>query len=277
MDKEFNDILNECLERLVKGETIKQCLESYPEQADELRPLLQTALVVKEVSSIQPRAGFKAKARYQFRAALQEATSRRSRPAFGWFPRWATVVTIVLGLLLLGSGTVAAAGYSMPDSPLYPVKLATENVQVALTRSDLGKAELNARLADRRVNEIIYLANKGDARKIEVITQRLDKRLAMLAIFAPTQEAETPKIMIAPRPAPSPPPEKGLVMERDGGARAQLNKQDRLRMTIARYAVNHPAVLRAVLEKAPESSKPALRRAIAIAEERYQKAIEALE
>lgn len=285
MDNEFNDILNECLERLlVKGETIEHCLQSYPEQADELRPLLQTALAVKKASTIQPRAEFKARARYRFHSALQEAASRRSRPLFGWFPRWATVVAIVLGLLLLGSGTVAQASYSMPDSPLYPLKIATENVQLALTPSDLGKAELDARFADRRVLEIIYLANKGDARRIEAVTQRLDKRLAMLASFAPTQEAaEQPKVMMAPTiaptpvPAPTPSPEEGPVLERGGGARARLNKQARLRMTVEQYAANHPAALRAALDRAPESAKPALRRAIAIAEERYQKAIEALE
>ncbi|GAH90833.1 unnamed protein product, partial [marine sediment metagenome] len=104
----------------------EQCLQSYPEQAAELKPLLQTALVVKKASAIQPRAEFKAKARYQFRSALQEVASRGSRPFFGWLPRWATVVTIVLVLLLAGGGTVAAASNSMPDSPLYPVKLATE-------------------------------------------------------------------------------------------------------------------------------------------------------
>ena len=105
--KEFDNVLDECLERLlVKGETIEQCLQSYPEQAAELKPLLQTALAAKKVSTIQPRAEFKASARYQFRSALQEMASQKTRSFFGWFPRWATVVTIVLVLLLAGGGTI---------------------------------------------------------------------------------------------------------------------------------------------------------------------------
>ena len=281
MSKEFNNILDDCLERLlVKGETIEQCLQSYPEQADELRSLLQTALVAKEASAIQPRAEFRARARYQFRSALQEAASRRSRPFLGWFPRWATVVTIVLGLLLIGSGTVAAAGYSMPDSPLYPLKLTTETVQLTLTRSDIGKAELHAKLADRRVTEIIYMANKGNAQWVEVITQRLDKRLVMLAILVSTQEAVAPpKAMLAP-PEAAPSEEGAIVLPeeaRGGGVPVEMNKRAKLRMTVVRYADKHPAALRAVLERAPESAKPALRRAIAIAEARYQGAIEALD
>ena len=125
-DKEFNNILNECLERLLKGETVEQCLKSYPEQTAELKPLLETALAAKRASAIKPRADFKARARYQLRSALSETAPR---PSLGWFPRWATVTAIVLVLLLVGSGTVIAAGNSMPDSPLYPVKLATEEAQ----------------------------------------------------------------------------------------------------------------------------------------------------
>jgi len=79
-EKEFNNILDECLERLlVKGETIEQCLQTYPEQAANLKPLLQTALATRQAVAIQPRAEFKARARYQFRSALQEAASPRSR------------------------------------------------------------------------------------------------------------------------------------------------------------------------------------------------------
>ena len=63
--KEFNNILDECLERLlVRGDTLEQCLVSYPEQAGELEPLLQTALATKKALAIQPRPEFKARARY---------------------------------------------------------------------------------------------------------------------------------------------------------------------------------------------------------------------
>ncbi len=279
--KEFDNILDECLERLlVKGETIEQCLQDYPEQAAELKPLLQTALVAKKASAIQPRAEFKARARYQFRSAFQEVASKRSRPFFGWLPRWATVVTIVLVLLLAGGGTVAAAGNSMPDNPLYPVKLTTEQVRLTLTLSQIGKARLCAQLADRRVAEIIYMANKGDAQQVELITQRLDKRLVMLAVLVSAREVSgAPKAALAP-PAEEAPPPAPAPSEEAGGNRdvyAQADDRAQLRMTVARYAVNHPAALLAVLEKSPESAKPALRRAIAVLVAGYKRALEALD
>jgi hypothetical protein len=268
-DKEFNNILNECLERLlVKGETIEQCLRRYPGQAAELKPLLKTALVTKRVSAIQPRADFKARARYQFRSALKEAAAK-SRPPLGWFPRWATVATIALVLLLAGSSTVVAAGSSMPDSPLYPIKLAVEEARLALTFSPIGKARLCAELADRRVAEIIYMANKGDAQQVELITQRLDKRLLMLAVLALAQEeGEAPLMMMAPAPG-----------EADFGkeGHAPANGRARLRMTLEYHAVNNTAALNAVLGEAPESARPALLRAIDVSAAGYQNALEALD
>jgi len=274
-EKAFDNVLDECLERLlVKDETIEQCLQSYPEQAANLKPLLQTALATRKAAAIQPRAEFKARARYQFHSALQEAASPRSRPFLGWLPRWATVVAIVLAVLLAGGGTIAAASYnSMPDNLLYPVKLATEQVQLALTPSDIGKAKLCAKFADRRVTEIIYTANKGNAQQVEAITQRLDKRLVMLARLTSAPEvAEAPRMLEAP-PTPAPSEEAGG----DKDVRAKANNRAKLKITVANYAINHTAGLRAALKKAPKSTKPALRRAIAVSEAGYEKALRALD
>ena len=270
--KAFNNILDECLERLLSGETIEQCLQSYPEQAAELKPLLQTALAVKKASTIQPRTEFIARAGYQFRSALQEAVSRRSRPLFGWLPRWATVVTIVLVVLLAGSGTVAAASNSMPDNPLYSVKLATEQVQLILTPSDISKAKLCAKLADERVAEIIYIASKGKPEQVKLTTQRLNACLTKVVILS-TVPSEEAGALLAPVPAPAP-------SERAAGNkdfRVQTSDRARLRRTVVRYAINHPAALHAALDKSPESVKPALRRAIAVSEAGYKKALEALD
>ena len=263
--REFNDILDECLERLlVKGGTIEECLASYPELAAELEPLLQTAVAARKASVIQPRPEFRAKARYQLRSALQAMESRKSRPFFGWQRRWVTAVTVVLVLLLTGGGTVAAASNSMPDGTLYPVKLATEQVWLALTPSSLGKAKVLTKLADRRVVEIIYMANKGNAQQIEVITQRLDKHLVTLVRLAPVLKA--PQVLA---------PSEGAEADRDFFVGA--NSQAELRIMIARYAIEHPAALRNMLEKSPDSVKPALRQAIAVSVAGYEDALMALD
>jgi len=287
--REFDNVLDECLERLLaKGETVEQCLRSFPERADELEPLLETALAAKKASAIQPRPEFRDRARYQFYSALQERERKRSRPFFswGWQTRWVAAVAIVLVLLLAGSGTVAAASGSMPDEPLYPVKLATEQVQLVLTPSALGKAELYAKLADKRVLEIASMAGKNKPEKIERAAQRLNTHLTKIAALASTQEV-TAGVAMAPaveealvveeapvvREAP-------LLPERARGgkeARVKVDRRARLRTIVVRYAASHPARLRALLETVPESAKPALLRAIAVSETGYEKALESLD
>jgi len=266
--KEIDNILDECLERLlVKGETIEQCLASYPKQADELEPLLRTAQAAKRASAIQPSPELRARARYQFHSALREAASK-NRPLFGWLPRWATIVTAVLILLLAGSSTVAAAGNSMPDEPLYQVKLATEEIRLRLTPSQLAKAELYASFADKRVLEIARMAKEGKPEQVEKTSQRLDNHLAKVASLAEAQR-ERERAVRAPALAPS----------AEGGKRApvQVNRRVKLRGAVARYAVTHQAALQAALKTAPESAKPALREAIKESEAGYKKALKALD
>ena len=294
-DKEFNNILNECLERLlVKGESLEQCLERYPEQAAELKPLLETALAAREASAIQPRPDFRARARYQFHSALKETAAGKSRPSWGWFPRWATVMVIVLVLVLGGGGTVVAADSSMPDNPLYSVKLATEQVRLTLTPSQMGKARLCAQLVDRRVDEIAYMANKGDAEQVRLITRRLDDKLELLVVLIEGRgEASAPAMLMVPAPeetaAPTeppptedtaPPPALAPSPGKDWGGSddaARNGNRAQLRNTLASDAASNRAVLRAVLDEAPESAKGALRRALAVSEDGYEEALEALE
>ena len=241
--KKFANILDECLEHLlVKGETIEQCLASYPEQATELEPLLRTALAAKKASAIQPRSEFRNRARYQFQAALREEATRRHIPFFGWQPRWATAVAIVLILLLAGGGTMVTAVNSMPDEPLYSTKLAIEEVRVKMTPSELGKAQLYAGFADKRVREIA------------------------LMLMAPPPAAK----------APAPTKEAGGG-ETPAPATEIDNEQAELRATLAYYAINHPEALRAAMNEAPESAKPTLRRTIDNLVERYEETLEAIE
>ena len=269
--REFDNILDECLERLlVRGEKLEQCLTSYPEQAAELKPLLETALVTKQASAIEPRPEFKARARYLFHSALQETEPKRRFSFFNWWPSWVTVMTIVLVLLLAGGGTVAAASGSMPDEPLYPVKIASEQTQLIFTLSALSKAELYANLVDKRVSEIIYVANKGDVRQVELATQRLNNYLTRITNLALAQR-ERSGVVMAPAPAFAP----DESAESGKGVNIQGNGRGKLRQMLALYAVSHPARLRAILQEAPESAKPALRQAITISVAGYEKALEA--
>ena len=182
--KRFDDLLNECLDRILQGETVEQCLRKYPEQAQQLEPLLRAALAMKTSKTINPRPEFKAQARLEFQSALQEmATRKKPKLSFSWHPQWrwqsgwAIAVMAIVVVILGCGGTVAMASNSMPDSALYPVKLATEQIQLAITPSDTSKAELNDQFADRRAEEISYLASKGDTPRIQAVTENLNTHL----------------------------------------------------------------------------------------------------
>ena len=261
----------------MQGETLEQCLQDYPQQADELKPLLEISLSAREAAAIQPRAEFKARARYEFRSALQEMASPKNRHFFGWLPRWATAAAISLSILLAGSGTIAAAGNSMPDDTLYPVKLATEQTQMVLAFSDESKVKLHTEFADRRINEIIYTANRGDVQKLEATTQRLDNRLTMLAsLVSPgeilnDEESEESELLVPESSAPlmqSETYESNQVLPANGN-----NKRRNLKNTVAQNAANHSAALRAALDKAPEPTRAGLNRAINVAQTGYARAM----
>ncbi len=89
----------------------------------------------------------------------------------------------------------------------------------------------------------------------------------MLARLTSAPEvAEAPRVL-----APTPGPSEEAGDDKDVPVKA--NNRAKLRATVANYAINHPSGLRAALKKAPESAKPALRRAIAVSEAGYKKAL----
>jgi hypothetical protein len=288
----FRDIFEECLElMLVKGETVEECLRRYPEHARELKPLLETATATKKAVAVQPSPEFRERARQQFYAALRQMPAQKKRAGFSWGgqPRWATAVAVVLALLLVSGGTVAAAGNSMPDQPLYSVKRATEQVRLTFTVSPLGKAELYAWLADRRVAEIIYLAGKGKSAQLQQVTQHLNGDLTKIADLASTGNmmlaadrygnkaavpATTvpPQTELAPEQTPSPPAPITL-----GAPPSAPDQRARLREMVIYQATHNPARLKAALINAPPQARLALLRAIAVSETGYEKALMSLE
>ena len=58
----------------------------------------------------------------------------------------------------------------------------------------------------------------------------------------------------------------------DQGKGAETAERAKLRGIMSRYAEEHSAALQSVVDRAPESAKPALLRAIAAAETGYQEA-----
>jgi hypothetical protein len=265
-DKQLNTILDECLERiLVDGETVARCLERYPEYAVELEPLLQTAVITSQAVDIQPSPEFKARARFQLRTEMARVDEKRGRSIFAWQPRWAVVVVTVMVVVLLGGGTVLAAGSdnTIPGNPLYAVKLATENVRLALSSSDVAKAQVYDTLVDRRVAEIERLMDRGKTELAQRTLARLKSHLEKMSHLSPTgQSAIGPDITDNESVTPEEPSVKPEVSFQDVATTVQAEERARLQVLWGRYIVNHPDEIRTMLEEASPAVKPALTRAI---------------
>ena len=201
-NKQFNIILDECLERLLTGEeTVEQCLQRYPEYGAELEPMLRTAMIMNRAVDVKPSADFRAKARYQLQTMMAESKSLKRNNVF--VPRWAMAVCAVLLVFVLGGGTVLAADGSMPGSPLYVVKLVTENVRIKLAGSEEKKVELYATMADRRVTEMAKMVDEGKTGNLEASAQRLNNYYAKISEFPPAQNSET-TMLVATQSVPAP-------------------------------------------------------------------------
>jgi hypothetical protein len=78
--------------------------------------------------------------------------------------------------------------------------------------------------------------------------------------------------VLAPTPAAIPEPVIEVEEEDE-----MLDRRAKLREILARYARKHPDALRAALQRAPESAKPALLRALEASNIEYEKLLEFLE
>ncbi len=101
-EKDFNQILDECLDRINDGNAIESCLAQHPDHAAELKPLLESAAGFNRVASITVSDD----ARRRARKRLLDAIEQRQKPSFwAWIaakaPAWGTAVSVFL-LVALG-------------------------------------------------------------------------------------------------------------------------------------------------------------------------------
>ena len=177
MSATVDDVLNECIERLAAGETVEQCLASYPDYAVELEPLLRTSASTMNVAAtITHREEAKQRSRYQFMAAVDDRKreanrgwlGRAIRPS-GWRAKLARTAVVALGIVVLGTGTAygatVASEDSVPGDPLYAVKTLKEDISLRMPKSDLARAKEHAHLSTVRTEEVGSLIDRGRMQK----------------------------------------------------------------------------------------------------------------
>ncbi len=192
MSQDTAAILEICLEETTTGKaTLQDSLRRYPDLAGELEPLLRAVERARAIArpSLAPEARTRIEARLLAAAesipSVQPASSRFTITRL-W--RWAAVgmVLVFACACLSGTGLVAAASGALPDSPLYPVKLATEDVRLWLAPAQ-DEPALHLRFAERRLDEIQALAERGqfDAVALTALTEETAAALVSAETLPP--------------------------------------------------------------------------------------------
>jgi hypothetical protein len=242
----FEEALESCLQELARTSDVESCLRRHPGHAEKLRPLLQTADMMRDHYRVVPQApGGLAAGRERFLAvAAQERAravsqtsdtgetvrmgGRRMRLSFArLFP---IVLVALLGAAILGGGAVWAAQDSLPGELLYPVKSATEDVRLALASTPQRQVGLALDFVQERAQEIEALAAAGRAVPEETVS-RMERHIER----ALTQTA-------------------GASDEEMEGLLAQVAERTR----------TQTQRLEQVLSQAPEQTRAEFRRAVAV-------------
>ncbi len=190
MTQNLTETLDLALERWRTGESLPTILADFPAEAETLRPLLEAAASLTTLPPVElpspaalqvDRADFLAEvARLQQQPVSVNPLVRLKEQVIHALP-WSTLnltnprkeqrrmsalllkVAVVLTLLFGSAGTTAAlAANSLPDSPLYPVKMALEEARLAVTTDPAQLGQLHLTLAQIRTQEMAQLALKGE-------------------------------------------------------------------------------------------------------------------
>ncbi len=273
----FEAVFDACLEEIICfNKDVDDCLKKYPEHADELKPLLNTVAASREAAQIYPRREFKARARYEFYAAVDDMASQKKFTWFSLTSKWIQVtVSAAIGLLITGTGVLAASSGSLPGQPLYNVKIFSEQVQTSFVTSDAARIELHSNFASNRVGEIVALSEAGDYNLIPQTTQRLNASLMnMSGSERGFQNLGLALTVVDNQPGivSTPPVEDAREIGPDNFA--VHTEDNELTVNLKRKAMDGYNALAKEFNDAPENLKPALEEALVVFIQGYQAIIE---
>lgn len=170
MSKIF-DALESCLQELDKGVEIETALRRFPDLADELRPILKTAVKARHMSALGPSPETMRRGRarvMQFAAearASKRAPAKRVIPAFS---RLAISFALAAVFLLSGTGILSASASALPGENLYPVKRGWESVRLLLIFDKQARELLANEFENERLHEVNELLAEGRHETIQV-------------------------------------------------------------------------------------------------------------
>ncbi|HUF54293.1 MAG TPA: DUF5666 domain-containing protein [Dehalococcoidia bacterium] len=190
MINRYDAILDECLASLRAGESLDDCLARYPKHASRLRPVLSLATRVQSSPRVLPRAQAQETAwrhvrerAHQLRTGSKRVSAVRMTNYGAFLKPAMAVLGVFLVVASFGGGLAIAAQDASPDSPLYSVKLQTEDIRLWLVFDDTREAEILLDQSDQRIEEIRELVSQGKPVSQNVLSALDDRNRRAAAIL----------------------------------------------------------------------------------------------
>lgn len=150
-------ILDQCIERMRRGESMDACLRDHPEQAGELAPMLMAARQLEVLASQHLTDAQRMQGRARIRRTLTSPPQRP--PARSWLQglglghsRGLALAGMLSLLLVLVLGSAAVA--SQPGDLAYPLRVRIERWPAMLATQPGARAGAELATAERRLREL---------------------------------------------------------------------------------------------------------------------------
>jgi hypothetical protein len=158
MDERLEAALEDCRQRLARGESIEQCLTAYPNHREQLRELLPLFAPLKALAPApDPAAAHAARRRFHGYVLAEQrrwAAEHQTPAPLRWLRRVAIPLAAVIALGGSGAGLVTASADALPGSPLFPIQQAKEQVVQRLARTPEQQVAYQVELAMRRLQQV---------------------------------------------------------------------------------------------------------------------------
>jgi len=176
MTDNLDALLDECIDRINRGQSLEECLARYPEHAERLEPLLRSILDIRATCSPMPSPAAKAAARRRLDAALHNDNLKRGSKMhrrafalpFGWPKAWVAIAAVALLAIIAGISSWAL----MPGGTPAPA-FAQANFRLLISDDEnaIGDFDhLNVTITSIRVHS----ASSGDWIDLEPAVSEVD-------------------------------------------------------------------------------------------------------
>ena len=147
MKDDLEKILDDCIDRMNRGESLDSCLADYTDHAAQLKPLLQAVLVSREAYPFTPLPDVKKANQVCFNAALENLMQQReeNKRGFTWLHGWSRVWVSAAAVLIIAvisyfgiKSTLSPEGIILETGPdsITPDLQPTQTMVAMLPRPD---------------------------------------------------------------------------------------------------------------------------------------------